>query len=246
VVGTAERPVYLPFEVCELIPGQKHCNRLNDRQTAEMIKFTCQPPATRLNKIIAGIDLLHLQDQHDDDYLAQFGITICKEMTVIDGLVLKTPTVSYHPLSKDATIVPSTGTWNLKDKMVAQGVTLSSWSVIVFGSESQIAINLVQKFITLLTDTMNECGVCVSTKPSINYENPKGDIQQSLMNSYRRTKESKLIVCILPNSGVGLYSEIKRVGDTVIGVSTQCIQMKHMVLNFIYFSIHVKDNIVLM
>jgi hypothetical protein len=31
----------------------------------------------------------------------------------------------------------------------------------------------------------------------------------------------------LPNTGVLLYAEIKRVSDTVTGVPTQCIQSKH-------------------
>lgn len=37
----------------------------------------------------------------------------------------------------------------------------------------------------------------------------------------------QLIVCILPNTGVPLYAEIKRISDTVIGVATQCVQSKH-------------------
>jgi hypothetical protein len=36
-----------------------------------------------------------------------------------------------------------------------------------------------------------------------------------------------LIVRILPNTGVKLYAEIKRISDTVIGVPTQCVQSKH-------------------
>ncbi|KAJ3328143.1 Eukaryotic translation initiation factor 2C, partial [Kappamyces sp. JEL0680] len=38
----------------------------------------------------------------------------------------------------------------------------------------------------------------------------------------------QLIVCILPNTGASLYTEIKRVTDTVIGVASQCIQSKHL------------------
>lgn len=37
----------------------------------------------------------------------------------------------------------------------------------------------------------------------------------------------QLILCILPNTGVPLYAEIKRISDTVIGVPTQCVQSKH-------------------
>ena len=35
----------------------------------------------------------------------------------------------------------------------------------------------------------------------------------------------QLIMAVLPNKGTGLYAEIKRVGDNVFGVPTQCVQM---------------------
>lgn len=37
----------------------------------------------------------------------------------------------------------------------------------------------------------------------------------------------EMIVCILPTTGITLYSEIKRVTDTIIGVPSQCLQVKH-------------------
>ncbi|CAB5215689.1 unnamed protein product [Rhizophagus irregularis] len=41
--------------------------------------------------------------------------------------------------------------------------------------------------------------------------------------------QPQLILCILPNTGVSLYdAEIKRVGDTVTGVVTLCIQSRNM------------------
>ncbi|KAJ3291692.1 argonaute 1 [Borealophlyctis nickersoniae] len=37
----------------------------------------------------------------------------------------------------------------------------------------------------------------------------------------------QLILIVLPDTGQRLYGEIKRVGDTVVGVATQCVQSKH-------------------
>src|SRR5690606_27209175 len=37
----------------------------------------------------------------------------------------------------------------------------------------------------------------------------------------------QLLVCILPTTGTPLYAEVKRVTDTIIGVASQCLQMKH-------------------
>ncbi|KAF9896641.1 argonaute 1, partial [Lobosporangium transversale] len=64
------------------------------------------------------------------------------------------------------------------------------------------------------------------------YANPEGDIEGSLKTMWLRAgnavkSQPQLLLCILPNKGVPLYAEIKRVSDTVIGIPTQCIQMSH-------------------
>ncbi|KAG0049752.1 argonaute 1 [Linnemannia elongata] len=69
-------------------------------------------------------------------------------------------------------------------------------------------------------------------QPPILYANPHGDIEGSLKNAWMRAgnavkSQPQLLVCVLPNTGVPLYAEIKRVSDTVIGIPTQCVQMSH-------------------
>ncbi|TPX59346.1 hypothetical protein PhCBS80983_g02488 [Powellomyces hirtus] len=231
VVGDPARQVFLPLEVCDIMPGQRHLRKLNERQTAEMIKFTCQPPHVRSNKISAGITLLQ---QRDNEYLREFGVQIGHEMAIVNARVLPAPAISYHPASKEPLITPREGAWNLRDKMVAQGVTIRSWSVVAFGQESDYPINAIQKFITLLVQTCEECGVFIANRqPPISYTNPHGNVEKTLIDAYMLAGQSfserpQLVVCILPNTGVPLYAEIKRVSDTVIGVATQCIQAKHM------------------
>ncbi|KNC97956.1 uncharacterized protein SPPG_06944 [Spizellomyces punctatus DAOM BR117] len=231
VVGDPSRQVFLPMEVCDIVPGQRHLRKLNERQTAEMIKFTCQPPHVRSNKISAGITILQ---QRDNDYLREFGVQIGHEMTIVNARVLPAPAISYHPASKEPVITPREGAWNLRDKMVAQGVTVRSWSVIAFGQETDYPVAAIQKFVTLLVQTCEECGVFIQNRqPPISYANPLGNVEKTLIDAYMLAGNSfqerpQMVLCILPNTGVPLYAEIKRVSDTIIGVATQCIQAKHM------------------
>ena len=37
VVGTSNRPVYLPIEMCDVISGQRHLRKLNERQVRILI-----------------------------------------------------------------------------------------------------------------------------------------------------------------------------------------------------------------
>lgn len=65
------------------------------------------------------------------------------------------------------------------------------------------------------------------------HTNPQGDIENTLKTAWLHAgnaakAQPQLIVCVLPNTGVPLYAEIKRVTDTVIGVASQCVQSRHM------------------
>jgi eukaryotic translation initiation factor 2C len=65
------------------------------------------------------------------------------------------------------------------------------------------------------------------------HTNSQGDIEGTLKTAWLHAgnaakAQPQLIVCVLPNTGVPLYAEIKRVTDTVIGVASQCVQSRHM------------------
>ncbi|ORX53593.1 Piwi-domain-containing protein [Hesseltinella vesiculosa] len=222
------KDVFLPMEVCEVVAGQRHMKKLNEKQTAEMIKFTCQKPNVRANKINQGVQLLQYKN---NPYLQEFGVTIDPQMAVINARVLPTPKISYHPTSQDATFTPQGGAWNLRGKKVAKGATLGSWSVVNF--TPNLPPPAIQRFIRELCQTFSDTGLNVINRaPPIANADPQGNIERTLKEAWLRAgnaakAQPQLIVCILPNTGVPLYAEIKRVSDTVIGVPTQCMQSKH-------------------
>ena len=218
------------FQKIERTTGTLNYELISCLKTSDMIKFTCQPPHVRSNKISAGVTILQ---QRDNDYLKDFGVSFAQEMVTIDARILPPPLVSYHPASKEPQFAPKDGSWNLRDKMVAQGVTLTSWSVLAFGTESDYPLGVLQKFITTLASTFEECGLFVeNATPPISYANPYGNIERILTDAFIVAEHSyltrpQLVLCILPNTGVPLYAEIKRVSDTVLGIATQCVQGKH-------------------
>ncbi|KFH71161.1 hypothetical protein MVEG_04007 [Podila verticillata NRRL 6337] len=224
------RDVFLPMEVCHVVEAQRHIKKLNEKQTADMIKFTCQPPHVRANKIKDGLKILNYQD---NEYIKDFGMKIAKEMAMVNARILPPPTISYHPTSKMANFVPRDGAWNLKDKRVASGATLGSWGVVVFGTERDLPMTFTNGFIRELIVTCTATGMNIPNKqPPISYANPHGDIEAILKAAWLKAgnavkSQPQLLLCILPTTGVPLYAEIKRVSDTVLGIPTQCVQMSH-------------------
>ncbi|KAF9359202.1 Eukaryotic translation initiation factor 2C [Mortierella sp. AD094] len=227
---TVGKTAILPLEVCTVVEGQRYMKKLDERQTADMIKFTSQPPAVRANNIKDGVKLLNYED---NEFIKDFGMKISNEMATIKARILQAPTISYHATSRDANFVPRNGSWNLRDKKVAQGAVLGSWGVIVFGSEREASESQIRNFIRELGISFVETGMNVANKfPPIAYANPQGNIEGSLKNAWIQAgnavkSQPQLLICILFNTGAPLYAEIKRVTDTILGVSSQCIQAKH-------------------
>lgn len=222
------RDVFLPMEVCEVMPGQRMTKKLNEKQTAEMIKFTCQKPHVRANKIRQGFSLLQFRD---NAYMQQFDVSVKPEMAVVKARVLPTPRITYHPSSQEHEFSPQAGAWNLRGKKVAQGATLGSWAIVNFAGG--VPLPAIQRFTRELCQTFIDTGLnVVNRQPPVTSADPNGNIERSLKEAWLKAGNAakanpQLIVCILPNTGVPLYAGIKRISDTVIGIPTQCVQSKH-------------------
>ena len=50
-VGNPKKSVYIPMELCETVPGQRSLTKLNEDQTAKMIKETAKRPHERMKAI---------------------------------------------------------------------------------------------------------------------------------------------------------------------------------------------------
>lgn len=219
----------IPMEVCDLIPGQRYPRRLNENQTANMIKVASMRPDMRMNTINDGYQLMKFSD---NEYLKDFGVSVDKNMMMVPARVLDAPRLVYSDRSQEARFVPRDGGWNLRDKMVPVGATISSWSVVAFGSQREFDQRQVESFITEFVKSAISTGLTIEDKyPSISWGSPLVNVEQTLITAYQRAKQGgrtpQIIMCLLPGTGVPLYAEIKRVGETVLGIPTQCVQGRH-------------------
>lgn len=227
------REQVVPIEVCKVLSGQRYTHKLNEIQTADMIKFTSQSPTARADTLKTGLKMLSYRD---NEYLKDVGMTISEDMIQITARVLLAPTVCYRPDSQQPNVAPQDGTWNLKGRKFVQAAKLESWGVVLFGTERDCARHTVASFVRELTISCTDVGMnIVNRDPRITYANPQGDIETTLRLLYLQAgnavqQKPQLLVCILPNTGVPLYAEIKRVTDTVLGVSSQCLQQKNIPL----------------
>lgn len=224
-VGSPQRSVFLPMECCAIPPGQRYMRKLDGQQTSDMIKIANRKPHERLENIKRSTALL----QEHTSYLNGFKLCFGTDLLQVNGRVLEPPKIHYGQGSRPGPLmVPSGGAWNLKDKVVEIPCTINSWAVLVFGRANE---SDVQAFVRELVITCQDTGVRVDMKqPPILMASP--NVESSVRNAYTRAFEAtkmrpQFVLCILPTDDAGLYGDIKRCTDTLIGLPSQCMLMKH-------------------
>eukprot|EP00002_Diphylleia_rotans_P000793 TRINITY_DN1041_c0_g1_i2.p1 TRINITY_DN1041_c0_g1~~TRINITY_DN1041_c0_g1_i2.p1 ORF type:complete len:436 (-),score=77.77 TRINITY_DN1041_c0_g1_i2:470-1777(-) len=120
-----------------------------------------------------------------------------------------------------------TGSWNLRDLIFAGESVLENWGVIILGDGAKHGeVNRA------LESLVRQCGVQgMICRPPSDIRPVPGDymayIKRAMQDSYTKIEHEagnpKLLVVILPEKEVASYGEVKRVGDTVLGVPTQCL-----------------------
>lgn len=110
-----KEPVYMPMDVLKIDTNQRYNTKLNDRQTAEMIKFAVTLPSARWQAVQQGVRLLNWAN---DPYLKHYGLQVNPNPAKVKARILPSPTVHFGAGSGKggATIDPKDmmqGRWRL-------------------------------------------------------------------------------------------------------------------------------------
>ncbi|CAI2165391.1 7296_t:CDS:10 [Funneliformis geosporum] len=217
---------YLPLECCEILPDQPFKFTLSDDARAEMIKFTCIKPADRFKTIDGSFRNFFRYDQ--DEFMKSINMNIDIETKVkVTGRVLPNVSMTFHKSSSPAVQFIEGGRWNLVKRKVLDGQTLINWSVLVLSGDNQ---HVVGGFMRQLREVLNEKGMNIANDPQIVPWSMQRDIKEGLVQAIKvradPQKPPQLIIVIMQDRSP-LYAEIKRVGETDLGVRTQCVLAKN-------------------
>jgi len=124
-LGSAKKAVWVPAELCDIIAGQP-LGKLNDRETAQMIRYACNPPRVNAETIVnGGFPTLGLNPVASP--VDGFGISIDTEMAVIPARELAPPRLSY----KVGRANVNNGSWNIVDVKFHRGAVVANWWILV-------------------------------------------------------------------------------------------------------------------
>nr|AWH61373.1 putative argonaute [Fucus serratus] len=240
-VGSAAKHNYIPMEVCQIATGQR-VTKLDEKQTADMIKITCQRPDVRQGAI-------HQQFNNINDDMnkscQQFGIRITNKQIQTTARILPPPEIQYNKSGRQPTEKPQCGSWNLRDKKMYDNKKLKSWAVVSFSSERDLPQHVLENFVSELVKVMGIHGMEVSPEarrpPLLNAEQAPGNRQRvdevtfarnALMaarDAARNAFKSDCQLILVPKSTTDSkdYGEIKLASDTALGIPSQCVLLKH-------------------
>ncbi|CAB3400830.1 unnamed protein product [Caenorhabditis bovis] len=222
-VGQEQKHTYLPPEVCNVVPGQRCIKKLTDVQTSTMIKATARSAPEREREIS---NLVRKAEFSADPFAHEFGITINPAMTEVKGRVLSAPKLLYGGRTR-ATAVPNQGVWDMRGKQFHTGIDVRVWAIACFAQQQHVKENDLRLFTAQLQRISSDAGMPIVGNPCF-CKYASGVEQVEPMFKYLKVNYPgiQLVVVVLPGK-TPVYAEVKRVGDTVLGIATQCVQAKN-------------------
>uniref|UniRef100_A0A0N4Z625 Protein argonaute-1 n=1 Tax=Parastrongyloides trichosuri TaxID=131310 RepID=A0A0N4Z625_PARTI len=224
-VGQEHKHTYLPIEVCDIVSGQRCIKKLTDTQTSTMIKATARSAPEREREIS---NLVRKAEFTKDPFAAEFGISINPVMTELKGRVLQAPKLLYGGRTK-TTALPNQGVWDMRNKHFHTGVEVKVWAIACFAQSQHVKEADLRNFTTNLQRISSDAGMPIVGSPCFcKYAVGIDQVEPMFKYLKQHYKGLQLVVVVLPGK-TPVYAEVKRVGDTVLGVATQCVQAKNVI-----------------
>lgn len=235
-VGNGDHPMYLPAEVCLVLPGQNIKRRLSPEQTQSMIRFACRGPDQNALSIVSdGKAVLGL-----DNKAARFDLAVGQSLITVNARILPPPVIKYKtPQNKETNANVRSGSWNMANIKFHTGSNLGVWTCIVFqmetfrgnlmGANRERLRPTIMKFQSFLNAAgINATGLIPGPPPPeiiLREGDDYGNntlIEGTFRTLYASKQKPRFVLCIIPSNNVAMYNSIKTVADTKAGIHTVC------------------------
>jgi eukaryotic translation initiation factor 2C len=228
-VGTSTKPILIPLELVDIMPGQCKPGKVNTEMTAEMIKVAASKPGERLEYLEGYESVLHAVVR--DPINQSFGLGNVEVRTLsVPCSILPAPVLQY----RDSTVEPelkgswfTSGTQCIRSPPLQPGSNATQYGVLLIGDNRfppEGWIDTVKRF---CLDIENEARLFgwtykMACQP-MRRRNHVTDIANALIEMRARKCDSVLVLLLEgnPNS----YSNVKMASDPLAMV-TSCAQWK--------------------
>ena len=233
VITTAKGNAYA-MECCYVVPGQRYPYKLDEAQTANMIKFAVTRPTVRSKDIREGVQRL---DWAGDRYLKHYGMQIDNKMIQTRARLLQPPQLEF---GRKRTVDPKTnGSWRIEGQefLEPNAKPLKNWGIMQlnhFGRGRTLAKPAVQHFLLTMISEYQKYGGTIANKEPPIMDGSDQDLGEAVSALYTRIgKDCKadeapqLMVFIVNGKTKDTYDRLKKSCDCRFGVVSQVLQSAH-------------------
>lgn len=220
------KPIYFPMELLVIDENQRYGAKLDETQTANMIKFAVSPPHVRNKAIEEGKSWLQWDR---DEFLRNYGLKINPTQLITQARILPSPGIQFGPKTKVEQ--PGTkGRWDLRGKTFLTGnpQELVAWGIGIFPGKFNLDKAQLEKFaFDLIKQYRGHGGVVANSKPHLmplpgDPAQAVNDLYQAVGNTFNR--KPQMLVFVVQNKDSQHYLRIKKSSDCRFGVVSQVMQ----------------------
>lgn len=227
ITAPPPKKIYYPMECLQVAGLQRYNHKLDEKQTAEMIKHAVRRPNIRFG----DIDTAKAKLGHSTDpILKHFGMKISDQSIISKGRLLPPPEIQFANAKHN----PGTqGRWDLRGKkfLETNKTPLKSWGVGIFKQgRNDLTLQQVDDFLQLFAKQYAGHGGKIAGRPII--IDLTGDTAEAVHRLYLNTgnnfkQRPQLLLFIVPNKDTLVYHRIKKSMDCRFGVPSQILQRAH-------------------
>ncbi|GAM83198.1 hypothetical protein ANO11243_011840 [Dothideomycetidae sp. 11243] len=228
LVQMTKKGTVVPLELLFIKENQRVNQKLDERQTSNMIKFAVTVPQVRWGDIQNGLRALNWKG---DPYLGAYGLKINEQPVNAKGRLLQNPKVTFANGDFDPR---TSGRWRLDGKkfLAPNKSPLKSWGVCIINDSRNVDVATVQRFMTEFVKIYAGHGGRIETRQPLivqpSNRNPAAAVEEVYNATGNKFQmKPQILIFILANKDATTYGRIKKSCECRFGVMSQCMQAQH-------------------
>uniref|UniRef100_A0A6M2DIC2 Putative germ-line stem cell division protein hiwi/piwi n=1 Tax=Xenopsylla cheopis TaxID=163159 RepID=A0A6M2DIC2_XENCH len=214
-VGSRNKNIYVPPELCTIHEGQIVLKKLTENQTRNMIKCAATPTELREKKIMDAYNNSRIENH---PAVKEFNLSIDSRFEKVDARVLDPPKLEY---AGGNVVTPREGVWRAEREKFLKAVTIQNWTVL--NLDFRTRIDAIDFFCKEMIKYAVQLGITINAaKPAVTLDSRR--LAHDLPEFFRKAKYDKMDLVFVVISQDETYSKVKQTAELQFGVLTQCIK----------------------
>ncbi|KYM94762.1 Protein argonaute-2, partial [Cyphomyrmex costatus] len=210
--------VLVPLELCSIIGGQAINKKLNESETAAMIKKTAMPAYERKRKIEEAFNKLKMNSSSVME--KEFHLSVSSQMQIVDARVLPPPELKY---AYGSTSQVSKGIWRCQKFNEPKNLEKEKWTIIELTGHP--ITHEIQYFLKTLQEIAYQVGMKIEP-PMQPFKSLSKFNTNEITTFFNKYCNLKLVIVVIPDNTDQIYGLIKKITEIDVGVLTQCVKFK--------------------